>query len=91
MNSSLSVFRPNSQLYTLPTLISLKSYDLKMESFCFLWVFVLENISIEDKIHNGLFLSLAITGIDVNYIVRYPSNSLKYHLTSILSLLEKKH
>ena len=61
-----------------------------MESFCFLWVFVHENISIEDKIHNGLFLSLAITGIDVNYIVRYPSSSFKYHLTSILSLLEKK-
>ena len=38
------------------------------------------------KIHSGLFLSLAITGIDVNDIIRYPSSSLKYHLTSILTV-----
>ena len=38
------------------------------------------------KKHSGLFLSLAITGIDVNGIIRYPSSSLKYHLTSILAV-----
>ena len=32
-----------------------------------------------------MFLSLAITGIDVNDIIRYPSSSLKYHLKSILT------
>ena len=40
----------------------------------------------EKIIHSGLFLSLAITGIDVNDIIRYSSSSLKYHLTSILTV-----
>ena len=38
---------------------------------------VKKTISIEEKIHSGLFLSLAITGIDVIDIKRYPSSSLK--------------
>ena len=38
------------------------------------------------KKHSGLFVILAITGIDVNDIIRYPSSSLKYHLPSILTV-----
>ena len=38
---------------------------------------VKKNISIEEKIHSGLFLSLAFTGIDVIDIKRYPSSSIK--------------
>ena len=66
----------------------LKLYGLKIESFFFLLIAVstLKNLSIKKKIHSGLFLSLAITGIDVNDIIRYPSSSLKYHLTSILTV-----
>ena len=70
--------------------VSLKLYDLKIESsFFFILVAVstLIKLSIKKKIHSGLFLSLAITGIDVNDIIRYPSSSLKYHLTSILTVL----
>ena len=72
--------------------VSLKLYDLKIESFFFLLIAVstLKNLSIKKKIHSGLFLSLAITGIDVNDIIGYPSSSLKYHLTSILTVFEKK-
>ena len=68
--------------------VSLKLYDLKIESFFFLLIAVstLKKLSIKKKIHFGLFLSLAITGIDVNDIIRYPSSSLKYHLTSILTV-----
>ena len=40
-----------------------------------------KNISIEEKLHSGLFLSSAITGIDVKDTIRYPNSSLKYHLT----------
>ena len=49
-------------------------------------VSTLKNLSIKKKIHSGLFLSLAITGIDLNDIIRYPSSSIKYHLTSILTV-----
>ena len=38
------------------------------------------------------FLILAIiTGIDENDIIRYPNSSLKYHLTSILTVFKKKN
>ena len=67
--------------------ISLKLYDLKIEFFFSLDSnFYIKNLSIKKKIHSGLFLSLAITGIDVNDIIRYPSSSLKYHLTSSLTV-----
>ena len=61
--------------------VSLKLYDLKIESFLFSLdsSFYIKNLSIKKKIHSGMFLSLAITGIDVNDIIRYPSSSLKYH------------
>ena len=36
-----------------------------------------------------MFLSLAVTGIDVNVITRYPSSSLKYHLTRIVTVFLK--
>ena len=39
------------------------------------------------KIHSGFVLSLAISG---NGIIRYPGSSLKYHLSSFLSVFEKK-
>ena len=50
--------------------VLLKFYDLKIESFFFLLIAgsTLKNLSIKKKIHSGLFLSLAITGIDVNDI-----------------------
>ena len=66
--------------------VLLKSYDLKIESFCFVLVAVstLKKHFSGRKIHSGLSLSLAITVIDVNDIIRYPSSSLKYHLPSIL-------
>ena len=53
--------------------ISLKSYDLKIESFLFSFgsSFYITHFS-RRKTHYGLFLSLAITGIDVNDIIRYP-------------------
>ena len=70
--------------------VSLKSYTLKIESFCFLLVAVSRKKPKKHvnrrKMHSGLFLSLAITGIDVNDIIRYPSSSLKYHLTCILTV-----
>ena len=68
--------------------VSLKLYDMEIESFFSLLIAVstLKNLSIKKKIHSGLFLSLAITGIDVNDIIRYPSSSLKCHLTSILTV-----
>ena len=66
--------------------VLLKLYDLKIESFSLESSFYIKkNLSIKKKIHSGLFLSLAITGIDVNNIIRYPSSSLKYHL-SILTV-----
>ena len=68
--------------------VSLKLYDLKIKSFFLLTaVSTLKKPFNKEKIiHSGLFLSLAITGIDVNDIIRYPSSSLKYHLTSILTV-----
>ena len=69
--------------------VSLKLYDLKIESFFSLdsSFYIKKNLSIKkQKINSGLFLSLSITGIDVNDIIRYPSRSLKYHLTSILTV-----
>ena len=68
--------------------VSLKLYDLKIESFFSLdsSFYIKKKLSIKTKIHSGLFLSLAITGIDVNDIIRYPSSSLKYRLTSILTV-----
>ena len=69
--------------------ISLKLYDLKIESFFSLMraVSTLKKTFQKRKIiHSGLFLSLAITGIDLNDIIRYPISSLKYHLTSILTV-----
>ena len=53
-------------------------YDLKKESF-FVSLdssFYIKKPSNKEKIHSGLYLSLAITGIDVNNIKRYPSSSL---------------
>ena len=73
--------------------VSLKSNDLKIESIrlVFFWQqFLHKNISIEEKIHSDLFLTLPITGIDVIDIIRYPSSSLKYHLISILTVFQKK-
>ena len=74
--------------------VSLKLYDLKIESLCFLLMAVStlkkQTFLQKKKIHSGLFLSLVITGIDVNDIIRYPSCSLKYHLTSILTVFWKK-
>ena len=69
-------------LHTVP----LKSYALKTESFCFLLEAVSTKKAIEEKIHSALFLSLAITGTDEDDIIRYPSISLKYYLTSILTV-----
>ena len=69
--------------------VSLKLYYLKIESFFFPLdssFYIKKTFNKEKKIHSGLFLSLAITGIDVNDIIRYPSSSLKYHLTSILTV-----
>ena len=69
--------------------VSLKLYDLKLDRIVFfllIAVSTLKNLSVKKKIHSGLFLSLAITGIDVNDIIRYPSSSLKYNLTSILTV-----
>ena len=68
--------------------VSLKLYDLKIESFFSLdSSFYIKNLSIKkQKIHSCLFLSFAITGIDVNVIIRYPSSSLKYHLTNIVTV-----
>ena len=40
--------------------------------------------------HHDLFLSLAVTGFDVNDIIGYPSSSLKYHLTSILTVFQRE-
>ena len=72
----------------LPTKRFVKNirFEDRIVLFSFGSSFYIKNISIEEKRHHGLFLSLAITGIDVNDIVRYPSRSLKYHLTSILSV-----
>ena len=60
---------------------SLKSYDLKIESFLFSFSssFYIKTFQYKTKIHSGLFLSLAITRIDVNDIIRHPSSLLKYH------------
>ena len=69
--------------------VSLKLYDLKIKSFFSLdssFYIKKKPFNKEKIIHSGLFLSLAITGIDVNDIIRYPSSSLKYHLTSILTV-----
>ena len=67
-------------------MILLKSDNLKIESFYFLLVAV----SIYNKLFKMkkkyilvLFLSLAISG---NGIIRYPGSSLKYHLSSFLSV-----
>ena len=68
-------------------IFSYKLYDLKIESFFSLdSSFYIKKPFIKKKIHCGLFVSLAITGIDINAIIRYPSSSLKYHLTSILTV-----
>ena len=67
--------------------VSLTLYDLKIKSFFSLLIAVStfkKPFNEEKKIHSDLFLSLAITGIDLNDIIKYPSSSLKYHLTSIL-------
>ena len=70
--------------------VSLKLYDLKIESFFFSLLIAVSTFkkpfNEEKKIDSDLFLSLAITGIDLNDIIRYPSSSLKYHLTSILTV-----
>ena len=60
---------------------SLKLYDLKIESFFFLLIAVstLKKTFNKEKNTSGLFLSLAITGIDVNDVIRYPSSLIKYH------------
>ena len=95
LNSSLSVFRPIrsvickwSVVYVTNIQFSLKLYDLKIESFFPLdsSFYIKKHFNKETKIHSSLFLSLAITGIDVNDIIRYPSSSLKYHITSILTV-----
>ena len=62
--------------------VPLKSYDLKIKSFCF-YKNKTKHFN-RRKIHSGLFLSLAITGTDINDIIRYPSSSLKYHLTRLV-------
>ena len=68
--------------------VSLKLYDLNIESFLFSLdsSFYIEKPFNKEKIHSGLFLSLAITSIAVNDIIRYTSSSLKYHLTSIFTV-----
>ena len=67
--------------------VSLELYDLKIESFFSLdSSFYIKKPFNKEKLHSGLFLSLAVPGIDVNDIIRYPSSSLKYHLTSILTV-----
>ena len=71
--------------------VSLKLYDLKIEMVFSLdsSFYIKKPFNKDKKIHSGSFLSLAITGIDVNDvndIKRYPSSSLKYHLTSILTV-----
>ena len=44
------------------------------------------------RYQHTVFLSLAITGIDLNDIIRYPSSSLKYHFNKYSHcLLEKKN
>ena len=64
-------------------------YDLKTESFFFSLdssFYIKKPFNKEIKNTFWFVLSLAITGIDVNDIIRYPSSSLKYHLTSILTV-----
>ena len=88
-NSDCQFFGRYGRLYTLQTYSFVKLYDLKIESFFFSLdssFYITKNLSIKKKIHSCLFLSLAITGIDVNDIIRYPSSSLKYHLKSILTI-----
>ena len=65
LNSSLSVFRPSVTVGYIryQHTVSLKLYDLKMESFFFfIAISTLKNLSIKKKIHSLLFLSLTITG-----------------------------
>ena len=69
--------------------VSLKLYDLKIESFFFSLdssFYIKKTFNKEKNTFWFVFLSLAITGIDINDIIRYPSSSLKYHLTSILTV-----
>ena len=65
--------------------ILLKSDNLKIESFLFSFgsSFYITNYLKRKKYILVLFLSLAISG---NGIIRYPGSSLKYHLSSFLSV-----
>ena len=90
LNSSLSVFSAVTVGYIrYQHTVSLKLYDLKIESFYFLLIAVPSSSYIKKPCNKEIkttfwfVLSLAITGIDVNDIIRYPSSSYKYHLTSI--------
>ena len=88
LNLPLSVFGRYGRLYTLPTynFVKIVWFEDRIVWFSFDSSFYINNISIEEIIHFSLFLSLASTGIDVNDIMRYPSSSLKNHLTSILTV-----
>ena len=74
--SPLSVFRAVRVGYIrYQHKISLKSYNLKIESFLFsfgssFYIKVHFKRRKKNKKHSGSFLSLAITGIDVNDIIR---------------------
>ena len=75
-------------LYTLSTYSFVKIVWFEDRIVIFLWQFLLKNHFNERKIHSGLFLSYAITVIDVNDIISiigYPRSLLKYHFTSILA------
>ena len=89
LNSSLSVFSGFMVGYLrYQHTIWSKSYDLnnRIVLVSFGSSFYIKYISMLEKIHSGLFLSLAITGIGVNDIIRYPSGSLKFHFTSFCFL-----
>ena len=75
LNSSLSVFRPLRSLYTLQTyyLVKIIWFEDRIVLFSFGSSFYIKHFNTRKYI----VLSLAITGIDVNDIIRYPSSSLK--------------
>ena len=81
LNSSLSVFSAVTVGYIrYQHTVLLKLYDSKVESFFSLDSnFYIKKPFNREKMHSGLFLPLAITGIDVNDI----KNTLVVHCNSL--------
>ena len=89
LNSSLSCVGRYGWLYTLPAynFVIIISFEDRIVLISFVGSFYIKkHFNRRKNTFWVYFFSLAITGIDVNDIIRYPSRSLKYHLTSILTV-----